>query len=61
MEMSGMKASVIVLNRNGEAYLEECLSSVVEAILRMNDVDVTLADNGSTDRNISLTRRDRKH
>ena len=52
-----MKTSVIVLNRNGETFLQQCLSSVEEATSRRSDIEMILADNGSTDDSIPLTRK----
>ena len=52
-----MKASVVVLNRNGETFLQRCLSSVEEATSRRSDIEVILADNGSTDDSVPLTRK----
>ena len=44
-----MKVSVIILNWNGEALLKRYLPSVVEHTLCSKEVEVVVADNGSTD------------
>lgn len=52
-----MKASIIIANRNGENLLKQCLPSVRDAISGRNDVEVILADNGSTDQSITVTKQ----
>jgi GT2 family glycosyltransferase len=44
--------SVVVVNWNGEAYLDECLSAV--AALRGEVGEVLVVDNASTDRSLSI-------
>lgn len=51
-----MKCAVIILNWNGEKYLDQFLPSVVEHT-KIDGVQVILADNGSTDNSIELTRQ----
>jgi len=48
--------SVIVINWNGVQFLPRCLQSLREQTLR--DFQVILADNGSTDESVPLTKRD---
>ena len=52
-----MKVSIIIVNHNGQTFLTPCLLSVQEAILSRTDVEVILADNGSTDQSISVTKK----
>lgn len=44
-----MKLSVVILNWNGRRHLEHFLPSVVEHSLKMEGVEVVIADNNSTD------------
>jgi GT2 family glycosyltransferase len=44
--------SVVVVNWNGEAYLDECLSAVAE--LRGDVGEVLVVDNASTDRSLAI-------
>jgi GT2 family glycosyltransferase len=44
--------SVVILNLNGETYLEKCLSSVL--MTKYPNFEVILVDNASTDRSLSL-------
>ncbi|MGH2609781.1 MAG: glycosyltransferase family 2 protein [Tepidiformaceae bacterium] len=46
--------SVIVVNWNGEAYLEECLASLARQ--SYSDLEVIVVDNGSTDSSLALLR-----
>jgi GT2 family glycosyltransferase len=48
--------SVIVVNWNGAAFLPRCLQSLRQQTLC--DFQIMLADNGSTDESVPLTRRD---
>lgn len=50
-----MKLSVIIVNYNVRAYLEQCLSTVEEA-LRDIDGDVFVVDNQSTDGSVEMVR-----
>lgn len=52
-----MKLSVVILNWNGEKLLQKFLPSVV-ANTSGPDVEVVVADNGSSDGSIELLRRD---
>ncbi len=47
--------SVIMVNFNGERYLEKCLSSVLETVYP--NFEVILVDNASTDRSLVLAER----
>ncbi|MFT4771547.1 MAG: GT2 family glycosyltransferase [Cryomorphaceae bacterium] len=47
-----MKTAIVILNYNGEAHLRRFLPSVVEH--NPKDVDVIVADNGSTDDSITF-------
>ena len=48
--------SVIIANLNGEVYLPDCLQSLSSQTFR--DFEVILVDNGSTDRSLSLVKKD---
>lgn len=48
-----MKCSVVILNWNGEAMLRQYLPSVLE-YTQIPDVEVVVADNGSTDGSLSF-------
>ena len=50
-----MKCAVIILNWNGEKYLDQFLPSVVK-YSQTDDISVVVADNGSTDNSIELIR-----
>lgn len=52
-----MKLSVIIVNYNVEAYLEQCLRSVLKAMERV-DGDVFVVDNQSTDDSVAMVQRD---
>jgi len=48
------KVSVVIVNLNGERYLERCLSTVLAQ--RYPNFEVVLVDNGSTDGSVALVR-----
>ena len=48
------KATVVIPNWNGMAYLEGCLSSLESQTCR--DFDIIMVDNGSTDESVSFVR-----
>lgn len=48
------QVTVIIPNLNGEAFLEDCLSSLQRQTCR--EFDVILVDNGSTDNSVSLVK-----
>ena len=48
--------SVVVVNWNGEADLEECLSALARQSYS-GPIEVTLVDNGSTDASVAVARR----
>jgi len=50
-----MKLSVIIVNYNVEAYLEQCLSSVLKA-LHAVDGEVFVVDNQSTDGSLAMVK-----
>ena len=50
-----MKLSVIIVNYNVRAYLEQCLTTV-EAALKGLDGDVFVVDNLSTDGSVEMVR-----
>lgn len=50
------KASVIIVNYNGEHLLPDCLESLRCQTFR--DFDLIVVDNGSTDRSVTLVERD---
>lgn len=49
-------ASVIVLGYNGRTYLEDCLASVVDQDLPLDQYEVLYVDNGSRDGSATLVR-----
>jgi GT2 family glycosyltransferase len=55
-----MKLSVIIVNYNVKAYLEQCLRSVVEALKGM-DGEVFVVDNLSTDGSVEMVRANFPH
>jgi glycosyltransferase involved in cell wall biosynthesis len=48
-----MLISVIILNWNGKALLEEFLPSVIEHTT-LHDAEIIVADNGSTDNSVAM-------
>lgn len=54
-----VKVAVVILNWNGENYLKQFLPSVV-AYSSSDDVEVWVADNGSTDNSLKLIENDFK-
>ena len=54
------KVTVIIPNYNGEGFLNDCLNSLMENITETGsssdtpDFDITVVDNGSTDRSIDI-------
>jgi GT2 family glycosyltransferase len=57
--MSGKpRISVIVLNYNGAHFLPVCLDSLQSQSYPKDDVEVIVADNGSTDESLELLRED---
>ena len=50
-----MSCSVIILNWNGEAMLRRFLPSVI-AHTQSDDVEIVVADNGSTDESLAYLR-----
>jgi GT2 family glycosyltransferase len=50
------RASVIVLNWNGQRFLKECLASLTEQTFK--DFDTILVDNGSTDGSVEYVRQE---
>ena len=47
--------SIVILNYNGENYLEDCLNSVLETSYR--NFEVILVDNASHDRSLRIVQR----
>ena len=54
-QVSTMKCSVVILNWNGEKTLRQFLPSVL-AHTQLPDVEVVVADNGSTDDSLGYLR-----
>ena len=48
--------SVIILNRNGKEYLEDCLPSVEGQVYPRDRLEIIVVDNGSTDDSVSYIR-----
>lgn len=55
-ESTAKKVSVVIVNWNGERYLESCLRSVLNQ--SYTNYEVILVDNASTDRSLSLIERE---
>jgi len=53
-QANSIVVSVIVLNWNGELFLEACLGSLLRQ--SMGDTEIILVDNGSTDGSVDLVR-----
>lgn len=51
-----MSVSVVILNWNGEKYLEKFLPFLQESVLDMPDVEIVVADNGSEDGSLKLVK-----
>lgn len=49
-----IKTSVIVINYNGELYLEKCLKALFSSNLRQINSEVILIDDGSTDNSLKI-------
>lgn len=52
-----MKTSIIILNYNGQHFLQEFLPSVLQSVDDMDDVEVVVADNASSDESLELLHR----
>ncbi len=52
-----MKLSVIIVNYNVEAFLEQCLRSVIKALERTNG-EVIVVDNASVDGSVEMVRKE---
>lgn len=50
-----MKASVIIVNWNGEPFLERCLTALVAQTVKPHEI--ILVDNASSDRSVDIARR----
>nr|MBP8822471.1 glycosyltransferase [Flavobacteriales bacterium] len=51
-----MKLSIVIVNYNVKAYLEQCLRSVLEALQGI-DGEVFVVDNQSTDGSVEMVRQ----
>ena len=57
-----MKISVVIVNYNGERYIEECVDSVLQSRTRINKAstlffEIVVVENGSSDGSLKLLRR----
>ena len=52
-----MKTSVIILNYNGQHFLQEYLPSVLQSIEDVDDTEIVVADNASNDESLELLHR----
>lgn len=50
--MKRPRVSVVILNHNGEPYLENCIRSLLKQTYK--DFEIILVDNGSTDRSVTV-------
>jgi glycosyltransferase involved in cell wall biosynthesis len=48
--------SVVVIGKNEEAYINDCLSSVLDAVTRIGDAEIVYVDSASTDRTVEIAR-----
>ena len=55
--MSGKTTSIVILNWNGSAFLKQFLPSLIEKT-QLPNVEVVVADNGSTDDSIDILKKD---
>ena len=55
MHPSSTKVSIIVVNWNGEKFLQECLKALLSQTLK--PLEIILVDNASTDGSLSLLRQ----
>ena len=51
-----LKTAVVILNWNGEKHLKQFLPSIVGSLPSGGDVEIVVADNGSTDGSVELVR-----
>ena len=49
-----MSVSVVILNWNGEKYLQDFLPGLLESIKDVSGAEVVVADNGSTDNSLKI-------
>lgn len=49
-----MRLSVIIVGYNGESYLRDCLTSVLDQSLEADDYEIIYVDNASRDRSVAL-------
>jgi glycosyltransferase involved in cell wall biosynthesis len=49
------KVSVIIVNWNGERFLERCLVALMDQTIKLNEI--ILVDNASTDGSLEIARR----
>lgn len=49
------KVSVVVINYNKEAYIEQCLESLLQQSLK--EIEVIVVDDGSTDKSVAMIQR----
>jgi glycosyltransferase involved in cell wall biosynthesis len=48
--------TVIVIGKNEEAYINDCLLSVINAVARVGDAEIVYVDSASTDRTVEIAR-----
>ena len=53
---AGLRISFVVPVKNGAAYLERCLASIAASRLPVDQYEVIVGDNGSTDRSADVAR-----
>ena len=51
-----MQISIVILNWNGEKYLSQFLPVLIEKT-QLSDVEIVVADNGSTDNSVKLLQK----
>lgn len=56
--MNPIRASVIIVNKDGKEYLEDCLSTVTDQTMDRGDYEVILVDNNSSDGSVKFVREE---
>jgi GT2 family glycosyltransferase len=49
-----MKISIVIVNYNGAAYLENCINSIFQSQFNQDEIEIIIIDNASVDKSIEL-------